>query len=182
MYAELESSSRASSCLPARSRSKARFSIETSSIAPPDWGYLLDDPQVGPLAQPERVVGTPVAKPVPVVVQGEEPNTRSGRPMENRLVLGVTDEPVAQPAPTVRVMALETALRDGITGAAAWKAGRVDAWNVAPLWLEEFVIGGTTEGDASDEPLAASAGFQAQLQRFAQWGVGRPLVRAAVRG
>jgi VCBS repeat-containing protein len=156
--------------------------IETSSIAPQDWGYLLDDPQDSAAAQPVRVMGTPVAKPTPVISHFTEPETRSAQSADNRLALTVVSEPVPQTPPTVRVQALETALRDGIAGSSAWKVGRTEAWTASPLWLEDLVLDGTVDGNDADEPLTASVGFQAQLQRFAQWGVGRPLVRAAVRG
>jgi VCBS repeat-containing protein len=157
-------------------------SIETGSIAPQDWGYLLDEPQAGVAAQQVRDMGTPVAKQTPVVSTSSEPDTRSVQAVDNRLGLTVVSEPVPQTPPTVRVVALETALREGITGASAWKTGRSDAWNVAPLWMEDILLDGVAvDGGEAAEPLAASAGFQAQLQRFAQWGAGRPLVRAALR-
>lgn len=155
--------------------------IETSSIAPQDWGYLLDEPQDGSTAEPVRVVGTPVAKPAPLISHFTEPESRSAQSPDHRLALSPLSEPVPQTPPTVRVQALETALRDGIAGASAWKVGRSEAWTAPSLWLEDVLLDGMA-GDEADEPLAASAGFQAQLQRFAQWGAGRPLVRAAVRG
>lgn len=157
-------------------------SIETGSIAPQDWGYLLDDPQVSPDAEPVRVVGTPVAKPAPVVTHVTEPEIRSAQSADNRLALTVVSEPAPQSPPTVRVQALETALRDGIAGSSAWKIGRTETWTASPLWLEDLVLDGALDGNDADEPLTAAAGFQAQLQRFALGGADRPLVRAAVRG
>jgi VCBS repeat-containing protein len=139
-------------------------SVEAGALAPQNWNHLLDVPQQAPVVQ--RAEATPVAKRFFLTPTDAAPQERSAEGLRHM-------HTAAEP----RSLSLESsAANTGHTP--VWPVERPQIWSTSQPWLEELAVG--AEAEADDTPQAAP-GLRAQLSQWAQWGMGRPLTRAAVR-
>jgi hypothetical protein len=139
-------------------------SVEAGALAPQNWNHLLDVPQQAPVVQ--RAEATPVAKRFFLTPTDAAPQERSAEGLRHM-------HTAAEP----RSLSLESsATNTGHTP--VWPVERPQIWSASQPWLEELAVG--AEAEADDTPQAAP-GLRAQLSQWAQWGMGRPLTRAAVR-
>ncbi len=173
-------------------------SVEAHALAPQGWNHLLDVPQA-----PQRAEGTPVAKRFFLTPTEDASQDRSAEGLRHMHTAAAPRSASLESSGTVRVQRLETVLRERVAAAQpqpstevaqalpqaevqapatggltpVWPVERPQIWVASQPWLEELAV----EDTGSDEAVQAAPGFRAQLSHLAQWGVGRPLTRAALR-
>ncbi|WP_169802299.1 DUF4347 domain-containing protein [Hydrogenophaga flava] len=166
------------------------------------------EPQVSPEPSqpqaPQRAEATPVAKRFFLAPSDGAAQQHSAPDVRHMHTAAEPRSLSLESSGTVRVQGLETVLRERVAAAQplpstdlapalpqadaqapatdtgltpVWPVERPQIWSAAQPWLDELAV---EDAEAEETPHAAP-GLRAQLSQWAQWGMGRPLTRAAVR-